>query len=69
MANAKAINEPHVIHFKGNGNFNCPWREEKWGEKTLNAKAQGVYIDEKKIGWHCVDTIVSIFSDAACLLR
>jgi hypothetical protein len=48
MADAKEINEPHVIHFKCNGNFDRPWREEKWGEKTLNAKAQGVNIDEKK---------------------
>lgn len=43
-------NHLNVIHFEDNGNFDRSWRDEKWGEKTLNAEAEGVYIDEKELG-------------------
>lgn len=35
---------------EANGNFDRSWRDEQWGEKTLNAEAQEVYIDEKELG-------------------
>jgi hypothetical protein len=33
-----------------NGNFDRSWRDEQWGEKTLNAETQEVYFDEKELG-------------------
>ena len=50
MADDEATKETHVIHFEENGNFDRSWREEKWGEKTLNTEAEEVYIDEKELG-------------------
>ena len=50
MADDEDRKDTHVIHFEENGNFDRSWRDEKWGEKTLNAEAEEVYVDEKELG-------------------
>lgn len=50
VADDEDTKNPHVIHFEANGNFDRSWRDEKWGEKALDAEVEEVYVDEKESG-------------------
>ncbi len=51
MEETKETDHPHVSYLEvDNGNFDRSWRDEKWGEKSLNDEAQEIYVDEKDLG-------------------